>query len=237
MISIRNLSKYYGTKRALSNVNLEIPKGEVLGLLGLNGAGKSTCLRVLSGFLFPSAGYCSIQGKDIFEDSMRARQMIGYLPENPPLYPELRVDDYLMFIARMKGVAEKSRTREINYALRMTNLTEMRNQYIKSLSLGFRKRAGIAQALLGKPKVIILDEPISGLDPLQIIEIRKLIRQLAGKYTILLSSHILTEVSKTCDRVQLIHEGEIKGELSGTGLKRNLEQAFMRATKKLNKKK
>ena len=236
MIVVENLSKYYGATKALKNIYLEVAKGEVFGLLGLNGAGKSTCLRVLSGFLIPTTGQCFIDKKEIYQDAIKAREKIGYLPENPPLYPELRVIDYLIFVSRMKGITRKSLMRGVNHAINITNIGEVKNAYIRDLSLGFRKRVGIAQTLLGKPKVIILDEPVSGLDPLQIVEMRKLIRKLAGRFTIILSSHILTEVSKTCDRVQLIHEGEMVGELSGISLKRNLERAFMQATKKLTQK-
>lgn len=232
MIHVENLTKYYGTFPALKDVSFDIQPGEVVGLLGLNGAGKTTCLRTLTGFLTPTSGECSIDGIDVFEDPLAVKHRIGYLPEVPPLYTELTVEDYLRFVARLRGVIDKEAFEE--QFLRVTELTRLepaRRSLIANLSLGYRKRVGIAQALIGTPSVLIFDEPISGLDPVQIVEIRKLMRRLAGEHTILISSHILTEVSQTCDRVIVIHKGELAGEISGDALHQNLEEQFLEMTR------
>ncbi len=230
MIHINNLTKHYGSVQALDRVSFGARGGEVLGLLGLNGAGKTTCLRILTGYLMPSAGSCSIDNVDVFTRSMEVRNRIGYLPEVPPLYPELTVGNYLLFVARMRGVKEEEFQSQLEQVVGVTNLGEVLSDSIHKLSLGFRKRVGLAQALIGSPSVLILDEPISGLDPVQIIEMRKLIRKLAGRYTILISSHILTEVSQTCDKVVILHKGKVAGELEGANLKGDLESHFIKLT-------
>ncbi len=231
MIRVSQLTKYYGDFAALEDVNFSIEKGEVVGLLGLNGAGKTTTLRVLTGYLVPSAGECSIDGINVFAHPLEVKHRMGYLPEVPPLYPEMTVEDYLRFVARLRGIVEREAF-EAEF-IRVTELTQLelaRRSLIRHLSLGFRKRVGIAQALIGSPPVLIFDEPVSGLDPVQIVEVRKLIRRLAGDHTILISSHILTEVSQTCDRVIVIHKGRLAGELAGDELQSGLEERFMQMT-------
>ena len=230
MIRVSDLTKYYGPFAALQDVNFSIQAGEVVGLLGLNGAGKTTCLRILTGYLVPSAGECEIDGRNVFANPLEVKNRIGYLPEVPPLYPEMTVEDYLRFVARLRGIEKSGFESEFMRVTELTRLELARRSLIRHLSLGFRKRVGIAQALIGSPPVLIFDEPISGLDPVQIVEVRKLIRELAGKHTILISSHILTEVSQTCDRVLVIHKGQLAGELAGDELQTGLEERFMKMT-------
>lgn len=233
MIQINGLTKYYGSFPALRDVSFSIKSGEVVGLLGLNGAGKSTTLRILTGYLMPSAGDCAIDGVDVFSHPLEVKGKIGYLPETPPLYPELTVEDYLRFVGRLRGLPEADFADEFRRVTELTRLEPARRALIRTLSLGYRKRVGIAQALIGNPPVLIFDEPISGLDPIQIVEIRKLIRALAGKHTVLISSHILAEVSRTCDRVVVIHKGRLAGELAGEEMHNGLEEKFMQMTSAL----
>ncbi len=230
MIQTVGLTKYYGNFKALDNVSFEVKDGEIVGLLGLNGAGKTTCLRMLTGYLIPSEGETIINGRNTFADPLAVKAELGYLPEVPPLYPELTVQDYLQFVARLRGIEEERFEDEFLRVTKIADLTPARRSLIRNLSLGYRKRVGIAQALIGSPPVLILDEPVSGLDPRQIVEMRKLIRNLAGKHTVLISSHILTEVSRTCDRVLVIHKGKLAGELKGQELQDKLEEKFMAMT-------
>ena len=229
MIQAIGLTKYYGDFPALEDVSFEVKQGEVLGLLGLNGAGKTTCIRLLTGYLVPTEGETRIAGESILSDPMKVKGRLGYLPEQPPLYPELTVQDYLRFVARLRGIPEEDFDSEFKRVLQETQLGPARRSLIRHLSLGYRKRVGIAQAIIGSPEVLIFDEPVSGLDPRQIVEMRKLIRGLAGRHTILISSHILTEVSRTCDRVLIIHKGRLAGELAGDSMQ-NLEDRFMELT-------
>lgn len=233
MIEVDRLSFFYGSFQALHSVSFRIPNGEIAGLLGLNGAGKTTCLRVLTGFLQPTSGDIKIDGDSVFTSARMVKSKIGYLPENPPLYQELTVRDYLMFVARLRGVPRSRFPDELKLTAERTNLTHVLGSLIRNLSLGYRKRVGLAQAIIGSPPVIVLDEPVSGLDPRQIVEIRKLIRGLAQDHTVLLSSHILSEVSLTCDRVFIIHQGHLTGEFSGDDLA-HLEDRFMEATQQSN---
>lgn len=230
MIKSVGLTKYYGNFPALKNVSFEVKQGEVVGLLGLNGAGKSTCLKILAGYLIPTQGEIYINGIDIFARPLDVKKRIGYLPETPPLYMELTVRNYLRFVARLRGVPENRFNEELDRVLEYTQTKDVVDMLIGRLSLGYRKRTGIAQALIGAPPVLIFDEPISGLDPLQIVEIRKLIRSLAGSHTIFISSHILTEVSRTCDRVLILHNGSLKGELIEDDLNNKLEERFIQIT-------
>lgn len=214
MIEVKGLTKYYDEKLAIDGLSFSLPRGEVVGLLGLNGSGKTTTLRILTGFLIPTEGEVKIGGISNFEDPIGTKKRIGYLPETPPLYEDLTVWDYLTFVARIKGISGESISREIERVISKTNLSEKKDSLLGQLSLGFRKRAGIAQALLGKPPIIVMDEPISGLDPKQILDMRNLIRDLRGEHTIFISSHILSELHKTCDRFLFLHEGRLRFDLS-----------------------
>jgi ABC-2 type transport system ATP-binding protein len=209
MIEVDKLSKTYGSTAAIKEVSFEVAPGEILGFLGPNGAGKTTTMRILTGYLPASEGTARIAGKDVHTDSMAVRQSIGYLPETPPLYPEMTVEGFLDFVARIKGVSAGDRADKITSAIERCNLQEKRKVIIRKLSKGFRQRVGIAQAIVHNPPVIILDEPTVGLDPRQIIEVRHLIKSLAGEHTIILSTHILPEVSMTCDRIAIIDQGQI----------------------------
>ncbi|PJZ84962.1 ABC transporter ATP-binding protein [Leptospira harrisiae] len=224
MIQVSNLSKFYGEKRAISGLNFKLEKGEIVGLLGLNGAGKTTTIRILTGYLIPSAGDASIDGKSIFDFPLEAKQKIGYLPETPPLYEDMTITEYLQFVGRIKKIDETKLVSEIEKVLLKTNITSVKDKLIGTLSLGYRKRVGIAQAILGDPEIVIMDEPISGLDPKQIVEIRNLIRSLAGDHTVLISSHILTEIYKTCDKFLFLHKGSLKQELSLSRLEEEMNR-------------
>ncbi len=209
-IEVQNLRKDYGNFEALRDVSFEVQKGEILGFLGPNGAGKTTTMRILTGFMPPSSGSARIAGFDVFNQSIEVRKRIGYLPETVPLYTEMTVWDYLDFAARLRGV--KDRDPAVERAMEMTNISERADTLIGKLSKGFRQRVGIAQALVHQPEVLILDEPTIGLDPKQIIDIRNLIKSLAGEHTVILSTHILPEVSQTCTRVLIINDGKIVAE-------------------------
>ena len=209
MIEVENLSKIYGSTPAIQDVTFTVEPGEILGFLGPNGAGKTTTMRILAGYLPATSGTARIAGYDVHEDSMEVRRQIGYLPETPPLYREMTVEGFLHFVARIKGVAAGDRPSRVNTAIERCNLVEKRKVLIRKLSKGFRQRVGIAQALVHDPPAIILDEPTVGLDPRQIIDVRNLIKSLAGEHTIILSTHILPEVSMTCSRVAIINKGRI----------------------------
>ena len=209
MIEVQNLSKSYGTVTAVDRISFTVQKGEILGFLGPNGAGKTTTMRVLTGYLPASSGTARVAGFDVFDQSLEVRRRIGYLPENPPLYTDMTVEGYLDFVARIKDVPPERRRARVERAMEMTNIPDKRGDLIKHLSRGYKQRVGLAQALVHDPEVIILDEPTVGLDPKQIIEVRHLIKSLAGSHTIILSTHILPEVSMTCDRVVIINKGRI----------------------------
>jgi ABC-2 type transport system ATP-binding protein len=209
LIEVQNLTKTYGSVTAVDHVSFTVNKGEILGFLGPNGAGKTTTMRILTGYIPATSGTARISGFDVFNDSLEVRRHIGYLPENPPLYPDMSVETYLDFVARIKNVPSEKRPERIADALKKTNIVDKRTELIKRLSRGYKQRVGLAQALVHDPDVIILDEPTVGLDPKQIIEVRNLIKGLAGSHTIILSTHILPEVSMTCDRVVIINKGKI----------------------------
>ena len=209
MIEVEHLSKTYGSTAAIADVSFSVESGEILGFLGPNGAGKTTTMRILAGYLPASSGTARIAGLDVHENSMGVRQRIGYLPENPPLYPEMTVEGFLFFVARIKQVPAGDRARRVTSAIERCGLVEKRKVLIRKLSKGFKQRVGIAQAIVHDPPVIILDEPTVGLDPRQIIEVRNLIKSLGGQHTIILSTHILPEVSMTCNRVTIINRGKI----------------------------
>lgn len=209
MIEVKDLTKSFGDHVAVDRISFSVNKGEILGFLGPNGAGKTTTMRILTGFLPATSGTARVAGFDVFNDSIEVRKRIGYLPEVPPLYLDMTVESYLDFVARIKNVPADDRERRIEKALEETNIGDKRKELIKRLSRGYKQRVGLAQALVHDPEVIILDEPTVGLDPKQIIEVRHLIKSLAGTHTIILSTHILPEVSMTCDRVVIINRGRI----------------------------
>jgi ABC-2 type transport system ATP-binding protein len=209
LIEVQDLTKTYGPVTAVDHVSFTVNKGEILGFLGPNGAGKTTTMRILTGFMPATSGTAKISGFDVFNDSLEVRRHIGYLPENPPLYLDMTVAGYLDFVTRIKNVPAEKRAQRVDESLQKTNLTDKRDELIKRLSRGYKQRVGLAQALVHDPDVIILDEPTVGLDPKQIIEVRHLIKGLAGSHTIILSTHILPEVSMTCDRVVIINKGKI----------------------------
>ncbi|MGH9397047.1 MAG: ATP-binding cassette domain-containing protein [Terriglobia bacterium] len=212
MIEVHQLTKRYGPALAVSDVSFEARKGEVLGFLGPNGAGKTTTMRVITGYLPPSSGVVKVAGYDVVEESLEARKHTGYLPENPPVYTDMRVSEYLAFAGRIKGVARRDLARRIAEVSEKCAITDVQSRPIGKLSKGYRQRVGLAQALIHNPDVLVLDEPTAGLDPKQIIETRELIRGLAGQHTVILSTHILPEVSKTCDRVVVINAGKVVAE-------------------------
>jgi ABC-2 type transport system ATP-binding protein len=209
MIEVEHLSKIYGSTSAITDVTFSVEPGEILGLLGPNGAGKTTTMRILAGYLPATNGNARIAGYDVHENSLAVRQRIGYLPETPPLYPEMTVEGFLHFVARIKGVSAGDRPNKVVAAIERCNLEDKRRVIIRKLSKGYRQRVGIAQAIVHDPPAIILDEPTVGLDPRQIIEVRNLIKSLAGTHTIILSTHILPEVSMTCSRVAIINRGKV----------------------------
>ncbi len=209
MIKVSNLKKSYGSHKALHGISFSVETGHVYGLLGPNGAGKSTTMNIITGCLAPSDGTVQINGYDIFSEPKQAKKSIGYLPEQPPLYLDMKVNEYLDFVGRAKGLYGSELYSEIDDVIEQTGLSEVAFRLIKNLSKGYRQRVGIAQAMLGNPEIIILDEPTVGLDPIQIIEIRELIRSLAQSHTVILSSHILSEISAVCDRIMIISRGRL----------------------------
>ena len=209
MISFEHVSKRFGTLNALTDVSFSVPTGQVLGLLGQNGAGKTTAMNILTGCLAPSSGKVTIDGEDLLLHPREAKRKIGYLPEAAPVYDEMTVRGYLQFACELKEVQKKAIADHVETVAEKTGLTDVLDRKIGNLSKGYRQRAGVAQALCGTPDVIVLDEPTAGLDPRQNMEMRQLIRSLAGEHTILFSSHILSEVQVTCDRVMILHHGKI----------------------------
>ena len=209
MIEAIQLTKFFDNTPALTDVSFQVEKGEILGFLGPNGAGKTTTMRILTGFIPPTSGTAKIAGFDVLNQSLEVRKRIGYMPENPPLYNEMTVSSFLRFIARLKRVPKGKEKQRIDYVTERCTLENVSGRLIGHLSRGYRQRVGLAQALIQDPEVLILDEPTIGLDPSQIIEIRELIRGLAGEHTVILSSHILPEVEQTCGRVVIINKGKI----------------------------
>lgn len=208
MVEVKKLTKNYGNIKAVDNISFTVGEGEILGFLGPNGAGKSTTMNIITGYISSTSGTVTIDGKEILENPKEAKAKIGYLPENPPLYTDMTVKKYLEFMFDLKKV-KLPKKEHIEEVMRLVRITEQADRIIKNLSKGYRQRVGFAQALLGNPPVLILDEPTVGLDPMQIIEIRKLIKSLGKKHTIILSSHVLSEISATCDRILVISNGKI----------------------------
>ncbi len=209
MIQVQNLTKDYGPHRAISDLSFTVNKGDVVGFLGPNGAGKSTTMKIITGFMAPSSGVAQIAGIDVFENPIEVKKRIGYLPETPPVYGDMYVRDYLTYVAKLKKVNSRQIQKQVDYAIEKTNLGQVQKRMIQNLSKGFKQRVGIAQAIVSDPEVLILDEPTVGLDPKQVAEIRDLILSLKGQHTIILSTHILTEVQATCEKVIIINKGKI----------------------------
>ena len=209
MIEVQHLTKRYGPVTAVNDVSFTVERGEILGFLGPNGAGKTTTMRVLTGYMPPSEGKAIVAGYDVLEQPIEAKRRTGYLPETPPLYPDMTVREYLTFVAKIKGVPRKESKSRIGEMMRKTRIDDVADRHCGKLSKGYRQRVGLAQAMLHNPDVLILDEPTAGLDPKQIIETRQLIKGLAGDHTIILSTHILPEVSQTCQRVVIINKGKV----------------------------
>lgn len=212
MIEVRNLCKDYGPRRAIDQLNFSVAKGEVIGFLGPNGAGKSTTMKIITGFMAPTSGEARVAGFDVFADPIEVKRRIGYLPETPPVYTDMYVRDYLEYVARLKLVPKDKIKKQVEMALEKTHLGQVQKRLIQNLSKGFKQRVGIAQAIVSDPDVLILDEPTVGLDPKQVAEIRDLINELRGLHTIVLSTHILSEVEATCEKVIIINKGVIVAE-------------------------
>jgi len=232
MVQVKNLTKRYGDKTALDNVSFSVKAGDVVGLLGLNGAGKTTTMNILTGYISATSGDVSIGGHDIASESSKAKRLIGYLPELPAFYPEIRVNEHLDFICGIKGVFKDKteRLKHIDEVCARVGIADVQKRMIRNLSKGYRQRVGFAQALIGNPKVIILDEPTAGLDPSQIIDIRSLIKECGKESTVIVSSHILSEIQSVCNRVIVINEGKLVADESSESLTQgeSLEQVFLR---------
>jgi len=229
MIEVRNLTKRYGDLVAIRDISFTAATGQILGFLGPNGAGKTTTMRIITGFMPASSGTVKVAGYDIFDDSYEVRKRIGYLPENPPLYGDMTVVSYLRFVGRIRGIAKAELGDSVDRVLHKCGLTGVTGRVVGHLSKGFRQRVGLAQALIHNPSVLVLDEPTIGLDPRQIIDIRTLIKELAGERTVILSTHILPEVSQLCEKLVIINEGHIVVEDTLENLTRemSLEQVFL----------
>ena len=233
MIEVSHLTKQYGNHLAVDDVSFTVADGQICGLLGPNGAGKSTIMNILTGYLSATSGQVTVAGHPLPEEADAAKACVGYLPEQPPLYPEMTVQEYLTFAAELKGVKKAERKEQVCRAARRTGLETVLPRLIRSLSKGYKQRVGIAQALLGSPRLIILDEPTVGLDPAQVIEIRKLIRELGRAHTVILSSHILSEVQAVCQQLLILSKGHLAAagsleELTADG--KSLEEVFLELT-------
>ena len=224
MLAVEGLTKYYGPRRAVNQVSFRIEQGEIIGLLGLNGSGKTTLLRILAGNLLPTAGRVTIDGFDLLQEPHEVKKNLSFLPETPPLYGDMKVRPYLRFVGRLKGMGRGRLRDRLPVIEAQTAIEDVGDEVIGHLSFGYRQRVAIAMALLHEPQLLLLDEPASGLDPVQIVEMRQLIRSLRGNHTVILSSHLLPEISQICDRILMIQEGEIIGE----GPEEELAQQFTR---------
>ncbi len=227
MIYVENLTKYYNETCALKNVSFKVKKGEILGLLGPNGAGKTTILRILTGFLAKTSGTVKIKDFDIKEEPIKVKKLIGYFPETAPLYSDMLVFDYLSFIADMRGLKKDKKRERLIELSKVCGLTSVMHKSISELSKGFKQRVGLAHAMMGNPEILILDEPTSGLDPNQIAEIRDLIKEIGKKKTVIISSHILSEVEATCDRIVILNQGELVADGTTESLKKSANKGFL----------
>jgi ABC-2 type transport system ATP-binding protein len=225
VIEVEHLTKVYNSRKAVDDISFKVEKGEILGFLGPNGAGKTTTMRILTCYMPATDGTARVSGYDVFEESLEVRKRIGYLPENPPVYPEMTVESYLNFVARIKGVTSSQRKSRVDDVMQKCDIGDVSNRIIGKLSKGYKQRVGLAQALLNNPEVLILDEPTIGLDPKQIHEVRSLIKGLAGSHTVILSTHILPEVSMTCNRVVIINKGKVVAMDTPEGLAHQVKGA------------
>ncbi|HMV65449.1 MAG TPA: ABC transporter ATP-binding protein [Myxococcota bacterium] len=230
MIEVANLTRYYGEFAALQDVSFKVAEGEIIGLLGLNGAGKSTTLKILAGLIPPSDGTVRVDGVDMVQEPERMHARIGYLPEDPPLYVDMTVQDFIRYAGRLKGMSSADVERRLPEVIATAQLKGRERQVIDTLSHGFRKRVGIASAIIHDPRLVILDEPISGLDPVQIVEMRSVIRNLARGRAVLVSSHILSEIEQTCDRIFVIRDGRLVAQGTEAELTRELSKTSLRVT-------
>ena len=225
MIEIKEVTKYYGLKKAVDNISFSVDKGEILGFLGPNAAGKTTTMRVITGYLPATSGTASVDGFDVFENQIEVKKRIGYLPENPPLYTEMTVLAYLKFVAKIKRIAGKEVKEKVDRVLDICSIADVSHRVIGKLSKGYKQRVGLAQALIHEPEVLIMDEPTSGLDPIQINEVRELIKDIAQDNTVILSTHILPEASKMCHRIIIINEGKIIASDTPDNLRKRLSNS------------
>jgi ABC-2 type transport system ATP-binding protein len=228
VIEVDHLTKVFSGRKAVDNISFTVQKGEILGFLGPNGAGKTTTMRILTCFMPATDGTARVAGYDVFEESLEVRRRIGYLPENPPLYPEMSVLSYLQFVAKIKGAPSSQRKSMVDDVMQKCAIGDVGHRVINKLSKGYKQRVGLAQALLNNPEVLILDEPTIGLDPKQIFEVRSLIKSLAGDHTVILSTHILPEVSMTCNRVVIIHNGKVVAMDTPEGLTNQMKATARR---------
>ncbi len=231
MISVKNLTKYFGSFLALQNISFEIGKGEIVGFLGQNGAGKTTLMRILTTYLAPHSGEAFVGGLSVIKNPLDVRRKIGYLPEVPPLYPTMRVKDYLKFAAQLKEVPAKHQNGQVEGVLKECALEEVKGQLIGTLSKGYRQRVGLAQAIINDPEILILDEPTNGLDPVQILQVRNLIKNVEKKRTVILSTHVLSEIEQIAERVLILKSGKIIADDLISNLRKNqesLEEVFLR---------
>lgn len=235
MIQVSNLTRYYGSLPALRNVSFEVQRGEIIGLLGLNGAGKSTALKILAGVLAPSNGFVSMNGQNVTDNADKLKSKIGFLPEEPPLYRDMTVTAFIVHVGRLKGMTRQQALARLPEVIRITGLQGRENQLIGTLSHGYKKRVGIAMTVIHDPELVILDEPISGLDPKQIKEMRGVIRRLGDKRAVLISSHILSEISKTCDRLIVLDQGKMVAQGSQEDLTSHLGNTQIKLTVRGNK--
>jgi ABC-2 type transport system ATP-binding protein len=238
MIEVSGLTKRYRDLVAIEDLDFQVGKGEILGFLGPNGSGKSTTMRILTGFQPASSGTAKVAGFDVFEQPLEVKRRVGYLPEIPPLYPDMTVRAYLRFVAELKGLRRKARDAEVDRVARATQVHDVLGRLIANISKGFKQRVGISQALLGSPEVLILDEPTVGLDPSQLLEVRELIRGLRGQHTVILSTHIMQEVAATCDKVLVIARGKLRAHVDLASLQeahpgKSLDEIFLQLTSDL----
>ena len=232
MINVNHLTKVYGNHEAVSDVSFTVETGKIYGLLGQNGAGKSTTMNMITGYIAPTKGNVMVDGYDILKDANKAKALIGYLPEQPPLYPDMTIREYLSFVAELKGVKKADIKDQIQSVMEQTKVSDMADRLIKNLSKGYKQRVGIAQTMLGRPEVIILDEPTVGLDPIQITEIRTLIRELKKEHTVIISSHILSEIQEVCDHVFILSNGKLVLSRPMSEIGEDLEETFIRTAMK-----